>query len=435
MIGAERLAAILAVSLALSCASGPRARVVTATDEGRLDAALAAYEDLAASDGDDVGLLAELTAAMLEEAACDADPEVAALAVRELAASGTAGRRRLADVARRSCTGSFDATVYLARRGDEASRRYLRGLSDSTEPRVRTAVVIALSPEEDRALLLAWAQDEDDAVRAASAERLGALGPDDGEALALLTELVRSDGNAPVRARAARALGSYDAAAFEPLRERLSDPEGSVRMSAIEALARADRERARGTLLDLLQAGVNADTLEAARVLASVPTETAGASDRAAAMAHLFSGLAAPTPELRAQAAVALVGTPGEDDALEPLRAALAREADGTAMLSIGRALLRRQEREPAALAALRQLVGAAGMTAVQAAVELSEEDDVVGLETLRAMAHGGSEPSVRAVAIHALGRRHPAELVALLHDEDVAVRLAAAGAITASIR
>lgn len=283
--------------------------------------------------------------------------------------------------------------------------------------------------------MLAWARDEDDAVRAASAERLGALGPDDGEALALLTELVRSDGNAPVRARAARALGSYDTAAFEPLRERLSDPEGSVRMSAIEALARADRERARGTLLDLLQAGVNADTLEAARVLASVPTETAGASDRAAAMAHLLSGLSAPTPDLRAQAAVALVGTPGEDDALEPLRAALAREADGTAMLSLGRALLRRQEREPSALAALRQLVGAAGMTAVQAAVELSEEDDVVGLETLRAMAHGGSEPSVRAVAIHALGRRHPAELVALLHDEDVAVRLAAAGAITASIR
>jgi HEAT repeat protein len=425
--------------LAVACASGPRARVATATREGRLEDALSAYEDLAALEGDDVGLLVELAMTMLSRSACADDEAEAQLAVRELAGTGTPGRERLSEVARRGCTGSFDATVLLARRGDPTSRSYLRGLADSPEPRVRTAVVIALSPPEDRELMLRWAGDEDDAVRAAAAERLGALGPDDADALALLTELVRSDGNAPVRARAARALGSFEAAAFEPLRDRLSDPEGSVRMAAIEALVRADRARARGTLLDLLATPTSSDTIEAARILTTLvggPSEAPSDDDRTAALAHLRAALSSSEPTLRAQTAVALVGIPGEDDLLPALVQALSVEHDPTASLSLGRAILRRDEHDATAVQALRGLLGAEGMTAVQAAVELAVRGDVTGLEAIRAFAHGGTtDVGVRSVAMHALGRRNATELFPLLRDAEATVRLAAAGAIAGALR
>jgi HEAT repeat protein len=430
-----RRAALAAIALLAAC-GGPRARLDRALHEGRTSEALAAYRTLAAADGDDLDLLASVARALLVEAACDAASSEAA--VRELAAGGARGRAALDEVAGAGCAGSFAATVALARRGDEAALRYLRGRADDADAAVRAAAVIALSPSEDRAVLLRWAEAPEEAVRAAALERLGALGPDDPEALALLSAQARGAPSAALRARAVRALGSFGASAMEPLRARLSDPEASVRLAALGALARADREGARSTLLALLAAPTGAGSIEAARLLGTLigggeaPTE----ADRAAALGHLGAALGHADPQLRAQAAVALTGMPGEDGLTPALLDALAREADPTAALALARALLRRDERAAPALAALRGLLGAAGMTGVQAAAELAAREQAAGLEACRAFALGGlGEAGARAVAIDALGARHPGELVPLLSEADPAVRLPAAGAILAARR
>lgn len=423
----------------LGCASGPRARVVSAASEARIDDAILAYQDFAAREGDDPSLLAEVAGAVLLSAGCGEDPELASIAARELMQAGLPGRAFLSEIIHRDCLGSFDATVLLARRGDPDARRLLRGMADNPSPAVRAAVVIALDPERDRAMLLGWAIDPDEDVRAAASERLGALGPSDVDALSVLTTAARNDASARVRSHAVRALGSYEAAAFEALRERLSDPESSVRMAAVEALVRADRDRARGTLLDLLATPPSAEGIEAARVLMSQvggPSEAPSDDDRIASLAYLRASLAAPTASLRAQAAVVLVGLPGRDDLSEVLRAALASEADPTARLSMARALLRREAAATDARAALLELLPGGEMTGLQAAVVLAEEGVEAGLEIVRSVALGdASATHLRVIAVHALGREHPGELSPAFSDPDPAVRLAAAGAVLGTRR
>jgi HEAT repeat protein len=416
------------------CASGPRARVVSAASEARIDDAIRAYEDFAAREGEDLGLFAEVAGAVLLSAGCGDDPALASMAARELMQAGLSGRPLLAEIIHRDCLGSFDATVLLARRGDPDARRLLRGMADNPSPEVRAAAVIALDPEPDRAMLLAWATDPDEGVRAAANERLGALGPSDADAFSLLTQTARNDASPRVRAHAVRALGSYEGAAFPALRERLSDPESSVRMAAVEALVRADRDRARGTLLDLLATPPSAESIEAARVLISLvggPSEAPSEDDRTASLAYLRASLAAATASLRAQAAVVLVGLPGRDDLSEVLRSALGRETDPTARLSMARALLRRENAATDARAALLELMPGGEMTGLQAAVVLSEEGVEAGLEIVRSVALGdASPPNLRVIAVHALGRARPGELLPAFSDPDPSVRLAAAGAV-----
>lgn len=426
----------LAILVLVGCGGGPRGRVVAAADARDVDAALQAYDDYAASDGDDIHLLSRIASVILLEAACGSDPELASLAVRELSQTGLLGQPVLAEVVHRDCTAAFEATVLGARRGDVDALRLLRGHADDPTPSVRAAVVIALAPELDREILLRWARDDDDGVRAAASERLGALGPSDEAALAILTLNARVDASARVRAKAVRALGSYGAAAFEPLRERLSDPEGTVRMAAVEALVRTDRAQARGTLLDLLATPPSPESIEAARVLlSSVGAETAPSeADRAASLAYLRRALTASEAPLRAQAAVVLVGMPGADTLGEALADALRAESDPTASLSMARALIRRDAEAALARERLRALLMLGGMSGTQAAAVLAENDDVVGLETLRSVAIGGaSDTSLRVVALHALGRLHPHELAPVLRDGDPAARLAAASAILAA--
>jgi hypothetical protein len=426
------LFSILAFVL-VGCGGGPRGRVVAASDARDVDAALEAYEDYAASDGDDIHLLARIASVVLLEAACGPDQVIAALAVRELSQTGLMGQPVLAEVVHRDCTASFEATVLGARRGDVDALRLLRGHADDPTPSVRAAVVIALSPELDREILVRWARDEDDAVRAAASERLGALGPSDAGALAILIANARGDASARVRARAVRALGSYGGAAFEPLRERLSDPEAMVRMAAVEALVRTDRIQARGTLLDLLATPPSPESIEAARLLmSSVGNETEPSEDdRTASLAYLRAALSASDASLRAQAAVVLVGIPGVDTLGDALATALRAESDPAASLSMARALIRRATEAGLARDTLRGLISLGGMSGTQAAVVLAEENDVVGLETLRSVAIGGaSDTNLRVVALHALGRLHPHELASVLRDADLSARLAAASAI-----
>lgn len=432
--GAGSCSLFALLALLAGCGGGPRARVVSAADALDVAGALDAYEDYAAIEGSDVHLLSRVAGALLLVEACGADPERASLAARELAQGGLAGRPLLAEVVHRDCAGGFDAAVLLARRGDEDARRLLRGMADRPEPAVRAAVVIALSPELDRDMLLQWARDPEDDVRAAASERLGALGPSDVDALAVLVDNAR-DPSERVRSHAVRALGSFEAAAFEPLRERFSDPESSVRMAAVEALVRADRAGARQTLLDLLATPPSAEGIEAARALVSLirPDEAPTDDDRVASLSYLDAVLGHSSPSLRAQASVVLAGLPGRDELGPRLEAVLAHETDPTAKLSMARALLRRESDTGriAALAALRELSSLAGMAGVQSAAVLAEEGDGPGLETLRAIAvSGASDTALRVVALHALGRLVPEELEPVLHDEDPAARMAAASAI-----
>ena len=193
-------------------------------------------------------------------------------------------------------------------------------MADDRRADVRAASTLALDPHEDRAQLVALALETNEHVRAAASLRLGALGPDDEAARLLLEERARVDPDAGVRAAAVRALGSYGPAAIPGLRDRLSDPEPSVRMMAITSLVRADRVLARDTIAAMLATPPAMDSIEAARALATTvgrPDEAPSTEDRVTALAYLRQALAAPDPALRAQAAVALVGVPGRDD-LEP---------------------------------------------------------------------------------------------------------------------
>lgn len=119
-------------------------------------------------------------------------------------------------------------------------------LPGEPDPAVRLAIVETLrraAPEPAHAGLRAALADADPSVRTAAAET--ASRRHDGAALAddLIAGL--SDPSPPVRGAAARSLGALQvAAAFAPVRSRLSDESADVRLHALRALARIDRDRA-----------------------------------------------------------------------------------------------------------------------------------------------------------------------------------------------
>jgi hypothetical protein len=430
-------AAALAVLAVLGC-GGPRTRIVDAADRGDVADALARYDELARADGDDLELLARVALAVLEAATASDDAEVRGDAVRELATGGTLAEPALERIARGTGPSAMQALAALGRRGHADSLRMLRGLVEHADAEVRAAAVLALDPREDRSVLFALCAETSAVVRASATLRLGALGPDDAEALALLEERARVDPEPSVRAAAVRALGSYEAAAISGLRDRLSDPSASVRFVVLEALVRADREGARATIGSLLAMPPAMESIEAARILASTvggPAEVPSDADREIALAYLRQALYAPDPNLRSQAGIALVGIPGRDDLLADLGAALGRETDADATLSLARAILRRDATASDARDRLRALAAdPTGLVGVQAAIELASHDEPAGLDALRA-AIGGIEGRLRRLAVHALARdaRRPAETRPLLEDGDPRVRVAAAGGIVAA--
>ncbi len=425
---------LLLVSLALvACGGGPRAQVQSAVDVGDVPTALTAYERFRVSDGDDPALLARIAELMLyvEGSGDDADRQSAA--IHELSLAGTAGREtlgRLADA------GKVPALVALARTGDESARRTLRGMADSTDAFVRAASLLGASVEQDRELLLAYAVEPSSRVRQAAVSRLGDLAPDSDVRL-LLEDRARIDPDAGVRSAAVRALGSFGVAAIELLRERLSDPVGSVRTAAVEAILRADREQARAIFAALLEAPPSVQGIEAARLLATPidrndpPTD----ADAVAGRTFLLGALAAADANLRGQAAVALSSLPGRAESGVALEQALAREPDATVRFSIARALMRLPGSEQAALAALRALLlGDPTMAGLQAAALLAESRDSDAIARLdRALIE--PDPSFRRVAARALARDAmlPGHVAGALSDVDPGVRIAAAGSILAA--
>ena len=149
------LACALTASLVAAltgCAGGPRGRIADSIDRGNVDEALTRYDDLAAHDGDDLELLAQIALRLLEDAASNEVLEVRDDAVRELAAAGTPALAALERIGTADGPSSVPALVALGRRGHPAALRLLRGLADDSRPDVRAASTLALDPQDSSKL-------------------------------------------------------------------------------------------------------------------------------------------------------------------------------------------------------------------------------------------------------------------------------------------
>jgi HEAT repeat protein len=433
-LGSLLVALALSVPPTSGCGAGLRGRIAEAAHAGDFEAAHERYDELRASDGDDEDLLAFVAEALLVSEARSGDVTRRQAAVQQLALAGTRGREPLERLAADAAPGSTDALVALARVGHRDARRLLRGLADSSDPAVRSAAVLGMSVEQDRALLLSWCADPAPEVRDAACGRLGELAPDT-EILEALVERARIDPEPSVRSTSVRALARFGEAAVLSLRDRLSDPEPRVRTAALESLLRADREEGRAAVASLLETPTSASTLEAARLLATTldPGARPTSDERSSARTHLLGALAHPDAGLRGQAAMALVAVAPDEPTSAALRSLVESEPDVGVRLSLARALLSRSEY--VARAALRRVLAEDhGMTGAQAAVVLAGAGDDEGLARLRADL-GTSDASVRRVVVRALARDalHPVEVRTALQDEDPLVRIHAAGGILAA--
>lgn len=432
--GAAALTVLASATMMMSCASAPRAAVAGAVERGALGEAIEAYERMRASDGPDVALLSRVAALLLEQEARGDDREHRRAAVQELSSAGTAGEPILRRIAASAGTAArVLALEALARRGDEGAQLELRALADSTDADERAASVLGMDIEDDSALLMEAIASPHPRAREYAAERLARAAPETDVRIAL-ENAARVDPEPSVRSAAVRALGAFGAPALTAISERLSDPVAGVRMSAVEALLRADRDQARTILGALLEMPTSAQGIEAARLL-SIPGRGDGSVADPGARAFLRQALSASDPSLRSQAGVALVSIAGSGDLVAVLRDALGRETDSGVALSLGRALLRQPGAEQDAIEALRTVMRAgATMTSLQAAAILAGERDGEALGVLAGFL-AMPEPTLRRVAARALARdaMHPDDARSALRDHDATVRISAAGGILAA--
>ncbi len=429
---------LLALALLLTaCGGGPRARVASAVDTGDFDEAYDAYEAFRQTEGEDDDLLARVATTLLREEALGDDEERSRAAIAQLALAGTAGESTLVRIAESPgvTPGRLGALVRLAQRGRTDARLSLRALADRTEPEVLAAAIVGMDPARDLGLLLEHLEAEDARVRAAAASALAPRAAEEGVAHAL-AERARIDAEASVRAAAVRALAGGGDEAVGPLRERLGDPEASVRLAAVGALYAADRAAALEALGPLLEVAPSPSGVEAARLIAQLGAQDEASSEAAAARAFLVRVLAGADPSLRSMAGVALAGLPVDAAApLDAVREALAREADAAARLSLARALWRR-DREVAEAALVGLLDAEEAMPRIQAAAILAPEGEARAESVLAAaLADEGAASIVRRTAVRALAREamRPARARGALRDSDALVRIYAAGGILAA--
>jgi HEAT repeat protein len=435
------LLASIGIGLATACGGAPRARVMSAVEAHDVGAALDAYERFRQTEGADGDLLAHVAALVLEEAILGDDATRADAALGELAMAGTAGDdtvRRLAVEGRPDAIRAR-ALALLAKRGDGGAKDELRAYVDSDDWVVKAAAVEALSVDEDGALLIALLGHPAAGVRRAAAALL-ARAVTSGEALAALSEQARVDPEPAVRAACVRALGEHGPAGFETLRERLSDPDSQVRMSAVTALVRADRERALSALGPLLEMAPSPAGVEAARVLAGgarrAGEETPGADAEGVtlARAYLRRSLESAEPALRSQAAVALSSLPEENGLDAALREALDREQEPSVQISLAIILAAKDASRARALEVLAALMERDGVQAVHAAGVLAKHGETAAIDRLGELLHAPT-PDIRRVAARALAREamQPDAARTALRDEDPLVRIRAAGGILAA--
>lgn len=433
-----RVAGFLIVALSVAgCAGGPRAAVMRAVEQGNVTNALDEYERFREDDGGDGDLLAHVAALVLEDAARSDDEERRNAAISQLTLAGTAGY----PVLERLSSGESPlplrakALQVLARRGDSDAQAALRGFLDEDDGQVLAAAVEALEVDDDEERLLSLIEHTSADVRQAAASKLQGAAPS-GPARAALAEAARVDPEPRVRARAVRSLGAFGGAAFDYIRERLSDEDPSVRLAAVGALVSADRSRALAEVGSLLEIAPSRAGIEAARLLAAEPRdEDEGPSEGSVlARAFLRRALSASDASVRSQAAVALSSLPSPGDLMDDLARQMEQDSEASVRVSLATLLLTREETEERARATLREVSEGEGMAAVQAAAALARDGDSDAVDRLLETLREG-EPNERRVAARAVARDalRPDDARTALRDEDALVRIHAAGGILAA--
>jgi HEAT repeat protein len=430
---------VLVAAISSACASTPRGRVLAAIDARKTKRALVAYEVFRREEEPDGALLARIAALMLEQAAQSSDARLRDAALSQLVLAGTAGYDSLRVISelRGHDRARAEALAALARSGDDDAREALRGMLGNADPDIHAAAVHALDVHAQRAVLREALADTRSVVRAAAADALRGAAPDASVRL-LLAETARLDPEPRVRVFAVRALGAFGPAAIEPLRERLSDPDASVRTAAVAAFVEADRTAARLALVPLFGLGPSTAGIDAARFLARQDADDARAT--VDARAYLLRTLELGDALLRGSAALALASLPADPSLDETLLRVMEHDPDPNVRLQLASALARSAPGDGArdtalhARTLLAALLPAGGMVGVQAAVTLAAAGDVRGARALRALLTD-PDPAIRRVAARALARDalSPDAARRALRDSDPTVGIAAAGGILAA--
>lgn len=421
--------------LTLGACSGPRRGVDDALDARDLGGALDAYDRFRTTEGADVALLGDVSALLLELEALSAEPARRDAALVQLELAGNAGLDALHRIGRSEgvTVARARALSALVKRRDSEARAFLYALLDADDPEILALAVGALQDDEESRMLELLAHS-DPAVRRAAALRLAAR-RDSSDALEALVETARVDPEARVREAACRALGSFGAAAVSRLRERLGDPDSSVRQTVVRALVQADREAAIPIIAPLLGLPPSPASVEAARVLAYVGREETRDETGQSALQWLLGVLSHEDASLRSTAAIALISVAPTGAPLDAVRGALAREEDRGVRLGLARALLPSDgEGTGPAHDTLVALLDGDDMPAVQAAAILAEHDHPAGVAKLEATLDS-EEALLRGVAARALARgaHLPDAVLPALRDPDPLVRIQAAGGVLAA--
>lgn len=308
-------------------------------------------------------------------------------------------------------------------------RRWLERRLDAPEPQVRAIAFRAVGPGiDDPDVFADGLEQEDEEVRQ---QVVRALGEHAGAewAVELLTWAVREDPSWSVRAAALRSLSRVDRgeAMIEAARWALGHDEATsaVRLAAITALGRAESPQAvEATLLERIERGSPSERLRAASILASYG-DPAGHE-------HLRVALASRNVAEAREAAVAAgrVGGP-----LVPVLLGALHRPEPEVRLRVAEGLLRLDE-EAVARPVLEQLTSEPGRTGLSAALALARgEVDSSAASVRIAAAIESEDPEVRAYAAFSLGLLDlgPELAISALDDEELAVRLAAAGAVLRS--
>ena len=427
------------VALMLACGGGPRAAVDDAVAAKDVPRALSAYDGFREADGSDIALLAEIASLVLELEALSDDPERVRAAITQLRLAGNAGLpalHRLADAEGITLVRAL-ALEALAKRGDGSARAFLFAMIEEDDPELVALAISAADPEEDSERLIALLDDTHPPVRAAAALALGGL-TESIDSLHGLAQLSRVDPEATVRNAAVRALGGFGASAVPFLRERMGDADSSVRLAVVRSLVRADRDASLEIIASLLATPPSQAGIEAARVIALTgeprDDDEPSAEGVGDARAYLLASLGDENPNLRSQAAVALVSLRAHAPTDAALVRALGTETEPGVRLGLARALRGREVGDAEAEAALGALLEGDGMPAVQAALLLSAEGREDALTRLEA-ALEDEDSLIRRVAARGLAKDagRPDQVRALMRDEDVLVRIHAAGGILAA--
>jgi HEAT repeat protein len=385
--------------------------------------------------------LAEVARALLLKAAVGDDEAGRDAAISALAGAGSRGREALEKIttAEKRPVARALALKELAAAGDDEARSRLRGLLGSDIAEVEAAAVSVLEPEMDLVRLLEALESPRSGVRLQAARILAGAAPDATARLAL-GEAARLDPVAAVRARATASLGSYGCAAMEVLEERLGDREESVRVGAIGALVRAGYDRSREILAGYLESSATVEGIESARYLILVDTEIGGGGEErekvvAEAAEYLYRALGAMDPKLRARAAVTLDGLPAESVDLERVLKRVEEEKVPWVRLSLVTAVLSEPDHAPRVKEALGELMADAGGTGLQAAALLAKQGEDSAFKKLLGYRSDASAVNRRTAArliAREVGRPH--EVRQSLADDDLQVRVAAAGAILSAV-